>query len=91
MLDIREKEMPDFDQRLCYSVVRMTRANRYLVRQKMDKLNNIKKKACWKQLLAVRDEGRREKNKVRRCFEILRRYKLFHMMRKWRRQAVIEM
>ena len=47
MMDIRDRELPMFDQRVTFTTVRLTHANRYAVRQKMDKINAIKRKACW--------------------------------------------
>lgn len=90
LLDIRNKELPEFEARVLYAQHRMTRANRYLVRQKMKKINLVKSIACWKALVEHMKEGKREKNKVKRCLVVLRKYVTHHFMRKWKVNHSVE-
>jgi len=56
----------------------------------MHHLNNLKLKACWQALRDNVKEQKREKNKVRRCMTIFSKYLLYHMWRRYTRQASYE-
>ena len=58
--------------------------SRFLVRQKFEKYRSIQYQGVWKALIDHRDIQRKDKAKVHRFTQIMRKFILYHM---WRRYA----
>ena len=90
VLDIRAKELPSYDIRLSFTQWRVNKTNRYITKDIRERKDMVIKKACWAAIIANKIEMRRQKLRCYRVVEILRNYTLYHMMRRWRRQASFE-
>ena len=68
----------------------MTNLSYFLVSHKVERFKDVKLKGVWQALIDFRNEKTREKQKILRLQDILRRYKLYHVWRKYVKQASFE-
>ena len=69
---------------------RVTRSNLYVASKRYQTATDVIKKACWQVLLENRLQGIHEKNKLQRFIKVVGKYRIFLVMRHWKRQASLE-
>ena len=90
VLKIRKVDLPEFEDKLKVTQQRMTNLSYFLVSNKVARWKDVKLRGVWQALIDYRNEKTREKQKIHRLQDILRRYKLYHVWRKYARQTNFE-
>ena len=87
LLDIREVELPKYDEKISYMHGRVTQVNYLLLDKHFEEKNMVTKGLVFRAILNNLREAKAKKQQIRRMFANLSRFQVYHAFRRFERQA----